>query len=47
MMASSKISPLNTGKPIWVKARVMCETIDYYFNTVNSNNQEHWERYVM
>lgn len=47
MMASSKISPLNTGKPIWVKARVMCETIDYYFNTVSSNAREYWERYVM
>ncbi|MBQ8132631.1 MAG: hypothetical protein IJ193_09080 [Bacilli bacterium] len=47
MMANSKISPLNTGKPIWVKARVMCETIDYYFNTVNSGNREYWERYVM
>lgn len=47
MMAGSKISPLNTGKPIWVKARVMCETIDYYFNTVTSGNREYWERYVM
>lgn len=46
MMAPSKISPLNTGKNIWAKAKVMCETIDYYFTTVNANTTEYWERFV-
>ena len=46
MMADSKISPLNYGKNIWLKAKVMCETIDYYFNTVTPNTTEYWERFV-
>ena len=46
MMAPNKISPLNYGKNIWLKAKVMCETIDYYFNSVSPNSTEYWERFV-
>lgn len=46
MMADSKISTLNNGKHIWLKAKVMCEVIDYYFDTVTSDTTEYWERYI-
>lgn len=46
MMAPSKISPLNHGKNIWLKGKVICETIDYYFSTVNSDTTEYWERFI-
>ena len=46
MVADNKISALNYGKHIWLKAKVMCETIDYYFNTVSPNTTEFWEKHV-
>lgn len=46
MMTSNKISPLNYGKNVWLKAKVICETIDYYFNTVSPNVTEYWERFI-
>ena len=46
MVADNKISALNNGKHIWLKAKVMCETIDYYFNTVSPNTTEFWEKHV-
>ncbi len=46
MMASQKINALNTGNYIWLKAKVMCETIDYYFTTVTPYTTEYWERFV-
>lgn len=46
MVADNKISALNSGKHIWLKAKVMCETIDYYFNTVSPNTTEFWEKHV-
>lgn len=46
MMADNKISPLNEGNHIWAKAVVISETIDYYFDCVNSSTTEYWERFV-
>ncbi len=46
MMKSSKASCLNNGKTIWLKARLMCEQIDYFLNTVSPSVTEYWERYV-
>ena len=46
MMASSKSSCLEKGKPIWLKAKYMCEQIDAVFSSVSPNSQEFWERYV-
>ena len=46
MMANSKASCLNYGTTIWKKADYMARTIDYVFNTVNSNTIEYWERFL-
>ncbi len=46
MMADTKISPLNYGNNIWKKAKIICETIDYYFSTVSSKSTEYWERFI-
>lgn len=46
MMKSSKASCLNYGKTVWLKARTMCEQIDYFFNTVTADTTEHWERHI-
>ena len=46
MMKSSKASCFNYGKTIWLKAKTMCEQIDYFFSTVTESNKEHWERHV-
>ena len=46
MMASSKASCLNEGNPVWKKATYMARTIDVVLNTVSSDKQEYWERYL-
>ena len=46
MMKSSKASCLNYGKTVWLKAKTMCEQIDYFFSTVTADNKEHWERHI-
>lgn len=46
LMADDKISPLNQGKNIWKKAKLICETIDYYFTSVNDATTEYWERFI-
>lgn len=46
MMTNNKISALNYGNNIWLKAKVMCEMIDYYLDTVSSNVTEYWERFI-
>lgn len=46
MMKSSKISCLNNGKTVWLKARTMCEQIDYFLESVNSYTTEYWERHI-
>lgn len=46
MMKSSKASCLNYGKTVWLKARTMCEQIDYFLNTVTPTVTEYWERHI-
>ncbi len=46
MMKSSKASCLNEGKTVWRKAKIMCEQMDYFLNTVRPNVTEYWERYI-
>ena len=46
MTAANKSSCLNNGKPIWLKAKYICEQIDSVFNSVSPNTKEYWERYV-
>lgn len=46
MMKLNKASCLNTGKTVWLKAKTMSETIDYFFNTVTPNVTEYWERHI-
>lgn len=46
MMMSSKASCFNYGKTVWLKAKTMCEQIDYFLNSVNPNTTEYWERHI-
>lgn len=46
MMMPNKASCLNTGKPVWLKAKTMSEQIDYFLETVKPNVTEYWERFV-
>lgn len=46
MMALEKTSCLNKYTPIWYKAQRMADTIDLYFDTVNSSTIEYWERFL-
>ena len=46
MMKSSKISGFNNGNVLWNKAKIMCEQIDYYLESVNSYTTEYWERHI-
>jgi len=46
MTADSKSGCLEQGKPIWLKAKYMCEQIDTVFDSVSPNKTEFWERYV-
>ena len=46
MMMKNKASCLNYGKTVWLKAKTMCEQIDYFLDSVSSNVTEYWERHV-
>lgn len=46
MMKGSKASCLNYGNTVWLKAKIMCEQIDYFFTSVTSDVTEHWERHI-
>lgn len=46
MMSQTEASCLQTGTPIWKKAKYICEQIDAVFRTVTPSNTEYWERYV-
>ena len=46
MMKDSKASCFNYGKTIWLKAKTMCEQMDYFFDSVNEHTTEYWERHV-
>ena len=46
MMASSKASCLNRGKPVWKKADLMSITLDAAFDSVSPNVVEYWERFL-
>lgn len=46
MTSSYKSSCLEQGKPIWLKAKYMCEQIEAVFSSVSPNTIEFWERYV-
>ena len=46
MMASSKASCLNNGKPVWKKADLMSITLDAAFDSVSPNVVEYWERFL-
>ena len=46
MMASTKPSCLNKGKPIYLKAKYMSDLIDFFMDSVNDKNTEYWERFL-
>jgi len=46
MTASSKASCLNNGKPVYLKAKYMAQTMEYYVNSVSSSTTEFWERFL-
>lgn len=46
MMDDTEASCLQTGTPIWKKAKYISEQIDAVFQTVSPNILEYWERYV-
>ena len=46
MMADYQLKCFENGTPINKKARLISETLDNYFDSVNSSNTEHWERYI-
>ena len=46
MMDDTEAGCLQTGTPIWKKAKYISEQIDAVFQTVSPNVLEHWERYV-
>ena len=46
MMKGSKASCLNYGNTVWLKAKTMCEQIDYFFTSVTSDVTEYWERHI-
>ena len=47
MMAVDKISCLNYGNTIYLKANYMSNQIDLFFDTVTSNTLEYWERHLV
>ncbi|MBR2246509.1 MAG: hypothetical protein IKG58_01425 [Bacilli bacterium] len=46
MTADNKSGCLNNGKPIWLKAKYICEQIDTVFSSVTPSKTEYWERFV-
>lgn len=46
MMDDMEAECLQTGTPIWKKAKYISEQIDAVFQTVSPNVLEYWERYV-
>ena len=46
MMASTKPSCLNEGKPVYLKAKYMSDLIDFFMDSVNDKNTEYWERFL-
>ena len=46
MMANSKASCLNNGKPIYKKAKYMADTMDFFIDACSSSVTERWERYL-
>ena len=46
MMAEVECKCLESGSPIWRKAKTMVDAIDLFFTTVNSNTVEYWERFI-
>lgn len=47
MMATDKISCLNYGNTIYLKANYMSNLIDLFFDTVSPNTLEYWERHLV
>ena len=46
MMASSKASCLNYGKPVWRKASTMSRYMEVALNCANSSTREYWEQWL-
>lgn len=46
MMANSKASCLNNGKPIYKKAKYMADTMDFFIDSCSSKTTERWERFL-
>ncbi len=46
MMANSKASCLNNGKPIYRKAKYMADTMDFFIDSCSTNTTERWEKYL-
>ena len=46
MMASSKASCLNNGKPIYKKAKYMADTMDFFIDSCSTNTTERWEKFL-
>lgn len=46
MMANSKASCLNNGRPIYKKAKYMADTMDFFIDACSSSVTERWERFL-
>ena len=46
MMSDFKAICMNKDSIVWKKSRYIASTIDYYFDSVNANTIEYWERYL-
>lgn len=46
MMADNKAACLNTGMPVYLKAKFMSEQLDYFTNSCSSGTVEYWERFL-
>lgn len=46
MTAKAEASCLQTGTPIWLKAKYIASQIEAIYQSVNPNTTEYWERYI-
>lgn len=46
MMSTNKINAFNKGNRLYLKAKYICNQINLFFDTVNENVVEYWERFI-
>jgi len=46
LMQNKKIDAFEKNSPLWQKAKVISENIDYFFDSVKTNKVDYWERFI-